>query len=86
MTLCPSPSFRVYGCNFHILLILAMSLVYTRCLINGAQSTRNGRFGKVIRLHLNICNLTFQQAQKVKEIESTSKSEQKQAKISSQMI
>lgn len=36
--LCPSPSFRVYGFNFHILLILAMSLVYTRCLINDIQS------------------------------------------------
>lgn len=39
--------FRVYGFNFHILLILAMSLVYTRCLINDTITERtNGRIRK----------------------------------------
>lgn len=42
---CSSPSFRVYGRNFHILLILAMSLVYTRCPINDTIN-ENGRNGQ----------------------------------------
>lgn len=43
----PSPSFRVYRLNFHFSLILAMSLVCTRCLINDTI-TENAR--KVIAI------------------------------------